>query len=77
MLAQGKRKVTYPTTWASLGFSKEDLFITVVAKSTTNGYLRFASIAETNKAYCYVHTGDDDSPNDEIDFWIKIDYMLP
>lgn len=76
-LAQGKWKVTYPTTWASLGFSKEDLFITVVAKSNTNGYLRFASIAETNKAYCYVHTGDDDSPNDEIDFWIKIDYMLP
>lgn len=72
----GKWKLTYPSGWSNLSLSNTDLFITVTAVDA-NGALRFACVGTITSTYCIIYTGDDDSANDDIDFYFKIDYMLP
>lgn len=75
-LEQGKWKITFPSEWSALGITATNITAKVTPKSVGN-YVRMASIAEITGSSMTVHTGDDDSPNDEISFWFQIEYMLP
>ena len=75
-MAEGKWKITFPSEWSALGITATNITAKVTPKSVGN-YVRMASIVEITATYMTVHTGDDDSPNDEISFWFQIEYMLP
>ena len=72
----GKLKITFPSEWSALGITATNITAKVTPKSVGN-YVRMASIVEITATSMTVHTGDDDSPNDEISFWFQIEYMLP
>ena len=72
----GKWKITFPSEWSALGITATNITAKVTPKSVGN-YVRMASIVEITATSMTVHTGDDDSPNDEISFWFQIEYMLP
>lgn len=73
---QGKWKLTFPSSWADLSLQANYLFVTVTPVDA-NGYVRMACVSTITSTYCIIYTGDDDSPNDDIDFHFKIEYMLP
>ena len=75
--SEGIHKLTFPTGWADLGLSTSNIFVSVVGHYKSSNQNVTCTVQTITTTYCTIAVGDDMSPNDQMNFFFKVEYMLP
>ena len=70
-------RITFPSEWTNLGLSANDLYVNAVAYYDSKDHNYTCSVKAITTTYCDIVVGDDTSPNDLMNFWFEVKYMLP
>ena len=70
-------RITFPSEWTNLGLSANDLYVNAVAYYDAKDHNYICSVKAITTTYCDIVVGDDTSPNDLMNFWFEVKYMLP
>lgn len=70
-------RINFPSEWTNLGLSANDLYVNAVAYYDAKDHNYTCSVKTITTTYCEIVIGDDTSPNDLMNFWFEVKYMLP
>ena len=70
-------RIYFPTEWTNLGLSANDLYVNAVAYYDSKDHNYTCSVKTITTTFCDIVIGDDTSPNDLMNFWFEVKYMLP
>ena len=70
-------RINFPSEWTDLGLSANDLYVNAVAYYDAKDHNHTCSVKTITATYCEIVIGDDTSPNDLMNFWFEVKYMLP
>lgn len=73
----GIHRITYPADWTNLGLAASRIMVNAVAYYDAKDHNYICSVRTITATYCEIVIGDDTSPNDDMNFYFEIKYMLP
>jgi len=73
----GIHRITYPAGWTNLGLAASRIMVNAVAYYDAKDHNYICSVRTITATYCEIVIGDDTSPNDDMNFYFEIKYMLP